>query len=71
VRERKNRLAYIVEKEKDGKIYYYRNLKHASHFTDKRNEAEIFKSYNLANWASKAIDGKVEEINILGYKKNK
>lgn len=62
-------MAWIVEKEKEGKLYYYRNLKHASHFTLNKREAEKFSNYNLAIWCAKSINGTVEEINIFGNKK--
>jgi hypothetical protein len=62
-------VAWIVKKEKDGKIYYYRNLKHTSHFTDNKKEAEKFNSYNMAIWHAKTINGTVEELNIFGKEK--
>lgn len=59
-------MPYIVKVEGKG---YYRNLKHVSHFTENFNEAEKFKSVNLANWAARTVNGEVEEITIWGNKK--
>jgi len=61
---------WIVKKIKDDKVLYYRNLRHASHFTENRNEAEKFNSVGMAEWAAKTIDGEIEEVNRWGKKKN-
>ena len=56
---------WIVKKEKDGKTLYYRDLAHASHFTENRNESEKFKNIGLAQWAARSISGTIEEINFF------